>query len=151
MTSQRISLSLGLALCLLLSSCSLAYPPNGPKHLKPEAVHPTIERVRELAQIAAPAHPKESAFELRLLPAIVLAGSDAVVTCYVPPSWPKGRIAVSVGGLMASDLPLDHAENRYHIERIPCGTWPVSCAVYSGTRAAQRIERELESRGDCNQ
>lgn len=137
-----------IVLLVLLSGCALAYPPKGPKHYKPDTIHPSMERIRALAEIAAPINPKESAFDLRLTPAVVLAGGDVIVTCYVPQSWPKGRIAVSVAGLMASDRPLDRVENRYRVERIPCGTWPVSCVAYTST-STKRIDRELESRGDC--
>lgn len=135
---------------LCTSSCALWYPPHGPKTLKPESPAPSAERIAELMEIAGPVVSPERAFDLQVNPPIVFAGNATWVTCFVPRSWPRGRIVISVPGLWTADVALDRVENRYLVQHVPCGTWPVSCAVYVGNSETRRLERQIESRGECN-
>lgn len=133
---------------VLACGCAFRYPPAD-RLGGPERPHPTAEQIAALVRTSTPVAHLEAPFELRFFPAVVLAGGATWQTCHVPTSWNAVRVATAFEGKFASDVPADRYQPRL-VESIPCGKFSGVCAVLLPNGDVRRIERAIESRGECN-
>jgi hypothetical protein len=60
------------------------------------------------------------------------------------------RVAMAFDGTgLLTDKAIEHHGPRL-VERIPCGRWTGVCSVLLPGGDVRRIERSIESRGECN-
>jgi hypothetical protein len=136
-----------LLIALQLAGCALRYPPADP-HVDAEHQPPTAAELLALLDAPTSAVHLEAPFELRFYPAFVLAGGATWMTCHTPPNWNAVRVATTFEGKFSSDVPADAYQPRL-VEGIACGSWVGVCVVLLPSGQTKRIERKIESKGDC--
>lgn len=91
----------------------------------------------------------ESAFELRINPAILLEGNSARLTCYIPESYGSGRVRVALEDIVASERAIETMQTRVLVESVPCGTWLATCQILT-SRGREARTQNVVARGQCN-
>lgn len=137
-----------LLFALLNTGCTLFYPPNGPKHYKPEQFPPTQERLEELMKLTKPPVPYNAKFEVIVYPRVILDGGSVRVRCLVPPKHQDSRtMRFGMEQKEMSEVTADHYEHVRLYQKMECGTWTASCTLSTG----ERREQQLTVRGACNE
>lgn len=142
-----------LWITFLLGVAVLVYLASGcaPAPFVPEAPHPSIERIRELAAVATVAATPVRALTLTLVPAALLAGGAVHLRCLLPPDTRATVVGYGVAELRTSARPIDGLEYDLQIAAVPCGDWTAYCALARGGAVVARVEHPLTAHGLCNE
>jgi hypothetical protein len=137
-----------LLIALLTAGCAWHYPLTDHHTLKPEVIHPSADRI---AQLAVNGKPEGSAKAfLRLSSPFVLAGNAVRLTCFVPPTADHRALRLALVDVRATTQQVNYQELL--IASVPCGEWLTVCDdLGSFGKVLSHQEQKLESRGVCNQ
>lgn len=153
LTNRTASFIACTSVLILTAGCAWHYPITTHDALKPEAVHPSPERIAQLAVSDTKLQVASAAF-LRLSSPVVLAGNAVKLSCFVPPTQDHralrlalvddlGQIAVSAKEVSTDEL---------LIPAVACGSYLAICEDLANFgRVLSRQEQKLTSKGVCNQ
>lgn len=137
---MRIILLLGLMFSVV--SCS-------PAPFKPEVMHPSPERMRELLDAPNPVRKNApgSKFDLTVSRPVLLLGQTLTVTCYTPASMDAREIFIAVlDAAQSGPKTVSAPQTILEVPDLGCGQWTALCAVSTPT-GMKRIERTVEVKG----
>jgi len=138
-------------LALSLVGCAWNYPPNdGRLHL--DAVHPSAERIAQLAETPHAASITQQGW-LRLSSPFVLAGGAVRLTCVVPEHRDQRYLRLALADAVGPVRVITHAKtyDELLIESVPCGGYTASCdSLANSNRVLLHLEQPFVSRGSCN-
>lgn len=128
--------------CVWMMGCAHAY-------VQSPAPTPQSQAAVLAIPVAQEMPPADAPFEVRVFPRFIFAGGAVRLTCHVPERYGSGRIRLALEGIQATERSLDRTQTILLVERVSCGTWTVTCTIRTPD-GEQRLESELESRGECN-
>lgn len=122
-----------------------------PYRFVPETPHPSMDRIRELAQVAAAPASTVRELTLTIYPRVVLAGAAVRIRCLLPQHTEATSIGFGLGDVRSSFRQVDTSAYELLVEPVPCGEWTAFCAIATSTRLIARAETPLLSKGACNE
>ena len=143
-----------LGLAIWAAGCALAYPPRN-SNAKPEVLHPTPERLAQLADAPVPrstAKRAKTVFEIKS-PLFVSEGADFWLDCRVPRDIPAGALRFGFGDsasfphfIRGGERTREGISHRLLVNAAPCGEFTIICALSTG----DTITKPLLVKGRCN-
>jgi len=121
-------------------------------HYTPEPLHPSLDRIAELAAISNQPSITNPGW-LRLSSPFVLAGNGVRLTCLVPEHRDHRYLRLSLVDAVGPLWTITHATQTDHllIESVPCGSYAAVCdSLANSDRVLAHYEQRFTSKGSCN-
>jgi len=138
-------------MALLCVGC-VGITPARQGHYTPEPLHPSLDRIAELAAISNQPSITNPGW-LRLSSPFVLAGNGVRLTCLVPEHRDHRYLRLSLVDAVGPLWTITHATQTDHllIESVPCGSYAAVCdSLANSDRVLAHYEQRFTSKGSCN-
>lgn len=97
----------------------------------PEPEEPTQQEMQRLLNLPVKVKPlPPTKFSFSVFPAVIMSGESIKLTCIVPEEMKARTVNIGIVGLEQHGGPVDHIENTFIINHVPCGELVAFCNVH---------------------